>query len=645
MSGCVSSEGTPSPTASEASKLLEAALEQMDGIIQGAKFEFPQYHQGLTGHAHRAHPTTGSGGGPPALHQLKRAILNDPEQGRGWLRGEPAEFLRQWLNEGGAEGGCHGLVWPRNDNEDAGRTSEWTRWAERLRAAEAEVESQKCQLQSLTDQLAREKSRAQAAERQCEGQTELLRRTERTLERERHQRADGTNAAASPLSELTHLKGRCAVLEKENQELRAICEGHRTPKYLPISPAIVRPRRLVGLGSPDGPRRPSWEDSSPEDPSPQIGRKEVAFHAPAPVLPSPDPDLDTSGSHRPARGFKKIFGKIKRSNSGGHLEDHPRPATPEFRRGGFRATTGGRLGGGVDKNQDIKRPLSDWNTDMITTWLECLGLGAYCSEIQKTIGTGQQLAQMSFNDLESKLNVKHFLHRKKLYLALAARQDPHKPDPPGHLDYQWVLRWLDDIGLPQHKDAFLEARIDGRVLNMLTVDDLFQLKVTNQLHHLSIRRAIQILREQNFEPNCLKRRAIPGETVDAASVARWTNHRVMEWLKQVDLSEYAPNLRGSGVHGALLVFEDRFNDELIATILAIPSSKTLLRRHLSIHFKELVGRDVMQGKRTVETEPNFAPLTPTAKAKVRQGGQFTLKRKKSKAQFEQEDLLCPLDKK
>ena len=31
-----------SPSASEASKLLEAALEQMDGIIQGAKFDVPQ---------------------------------------------------------------------------------------------------------------------------------------------------------------------------------------------------------------------------------------------------------------------------------------------------------------------------------------------------------------------------------------------------------------------------------------------------------------------------------------------------------------------------------------------------------------------------------------------------------------------------
>ena len=32
----------------------------------------------------------------------------------------------------------------------------------------------------------------------------------------------------------------------------------------------------------------------------------------------------------------------------------------------------------------------------------------------------------------------------------------------------------------------------------------------------------------------------------------------MEWLRHVDLSEYAPNLRGSGVHGALLVLEARW---------------------------------------------------------------------------------------
>lgn len=39
----------------------------------------------------------------------------------------------------------------------------------------------------------------------------------------------------------------------------------------------------------------------------------------------------------------------------------------------------------------------------------------------------------------------------------------------------------------------------------------------------------------------------------ANDVVLWTNHRVMEWLRCIDLSEYAPNLRGSGVHGGLMV--------------------------------------------------------------------------------------------
>ena len=37
------------------------------------------------------------------------------------------------------------------------------------------------------------------------------------------------------------------------------------------------------------------------------------------------------------------------------------------------------------------------------------------------------------------------------------------------LDHNWVTRWLDDVGLPQYKDAFSDARIDGRMLHYLTV--------------------------------------------------------------------------------------------------------------------------------------------------------------------------------
>lgn len=184
------------------------------------------------------------------------------------------------------------------------------------------------------------------------------------------------------------------------------------------------------------------------------------------------------------------------------------------------------------------------------------------------------------------------------------------------MDNAAVLRWLDDVGLPQHKESFQNAKVDGRVLHRLTTEDLLSLGVTAQLHAASLRRGIQILRELNFEFDNLERRSVDGNGVDLNNVALWTNHRVMEWLRVVDLAEYAPNMRGSGVHGGLIIHEGRFTSELFATLLSIPPSKTLLRRHLTTHFNEIIGREVVQHKREVENTLGFTPLTLTARLKV-----------------------------
>lgn len=52
----------------------------------------------------------------------------------------------------------------------------------------------------------------------------------------------------------------------------------------------------------------------------------------------------------------------------------------------------------------------------------------------------------------------------------------------------------------------------GELLVSPLQDDLLSLKVVSVLHHLSIKRAIQVLRINNFEPNCLRRR--PSEEVE-----------------------------------------------------------------------------------------------------------------------------------
>lgn len=289
-------------------------------------------------------------------------------------------------------------------------------------------------------------------------------------------------------------------------------------------------------------------------------------------------------------------------------------------------------------------PFSNWDTNTIIEWMDEIGLGMYRNECKKWIKNGDQLLKATNTNLEKELKIKNNLHRKKLRLALQTIGSESKglDEVSGQLDYHWVISWLDDIGLPQYKDIFAEARVDGRVLHYLTVEDLITLKVTNLLHFTSIKRGIQILRRYNFHPSCLIRRSVPNEEISTELIVRWTNHRIMEWLKTVDLSEYAPNLRGSGVHGSLMVYENSFNGDLLASLLNIPVSKTLLRRHLSLRFKELLGNEVMMNKRDSENKPGFVLLTPTAKIKAGRKRQFRLSFR-NRPMLDLEDFVCPLE--
>lgn len=71
-----------------------------------------------------------------------------------------------------------------------------------------------------------------------------------------------------------------------------------------------------------------------------------------------------------------------------------------------------------------------------------------------------------------------------------------------------------------------------------------------------------------------------------------------------------------GVHGGLIVYEDRFTSDLLADILFIQQSKTLLRRHLNIQFSQLLGIDLNQKKRDAQSKSKYRPLTISSKTKV-----------------------------
>uniref|UniRef100_A0A673BYB5 Liprin-beta-1-like n=1 Tax=Sphaeramia orbicularis TaxID=375764 RepID=A0A673BYB5_9TELE len=344
-----------------------------------------------------------------------------------------------------------------------------------------------------------------------------------------------------------------------------------------------------------------------------------------------------------SKGFKKFFGRLKRSHSTSfNLDD---AAEMEFRRGGVRATAGPRLGWSHEtKHQQVAVdvPFSQWNKDDVCSWLHEQGLGLYVAQGQSWIKSGQSLLQASQHDLEKELGIKQPLHRKKLHLALQALGS-EEDDLKGKLDHHWVTRWLDDIGLPQYKSHFDEARVDGRMLHYMMVEDLLSLKVGSVLHHLSIKRAIQVLRLNSYEPNCLRRRPSDENNITPAEISQWTNHRVMEWLRSVDLAEYAPNLRGSGVHGGLMVLEPRFNVEALALLLNIPPNKTLLRRHLATHFHLLIGSEAQRLKQDCLENPDYTILTATAKVKPRRlsfGGFGSLRKKRLE---DGEEYVCPMN--
>uniref|UniRef100_A0A668A9Z9 PPFIA binding protein 1a n=1 Tax=Myripristis murdjan TaxID=586833 RepID=A0A668A9Z9_9TELE len=338
------------------------------------------------------------------------------------------------------------------------------------------------------------------------------------------------------------------------------------------------------------------------------------------------------------------FCRLKRSHSTSFNLDEP--SEMEFRRGGVRATAGPRLGWSRDLKHgasSIDVPFSRWSKDQVCAWLQEQGLGLYVAQGQNWIQSGQTLLQASHHDLEKELGIKHPLHRKKLQLALQALGLKEEDDLKGKLDHNWVTRWLDDIGLPQYKSQFDDGRVDGRMLHCMTVDDLLSLKVGSVLHHLSIKRAIQVLRLNSYDPNCLRRRPSDENNITPAEISQWTNHRVMEWLRSVDLAEYAPNLRGSGVHGGLMVLEPRFNVESLALLLNIPPNKTLLRRHLATHFHLLIGSEAQRLKQECLENPDYTVLTATAKVKPRRlsfGGFGTLRRKR---QEDSEEYVCPMN--
>ncbi|XP_055855195.1 liprin-beta-1 [Episyrphus balteatus] len=656
-----SSSSASTQAAEEASKMLEAALQQMDGIISGTNLNH------VVG-ANSSNSERNLISAANVLSTAKTLALALQQVGCNAPSPDPvtSAVIIDWLE----------THLPRQDTD------------ERLRRLQRDKEALAVQYQTMTDKVAEQGDRILELERQLVEKAQQLSVAEERLQRQVLSQSALETQKLELMTALSELKLHRAALERENVELKSNSSSSSsagggsggiskrqpfgsmgnlqqagqslqgTPKTPPATKRYQVHPQFHSLPRTHAKNQvPLMDNNANQQQS--GGKRNVAFADADKIMIDEANDMygsfmsqqnsspSPSQSKDKVKGLRNIFGKLRRSNSG-NLELPPSSEESEFKRGGARATAAGRIEW-TQSMMSSAKPYSDWNCNDVCNWLCDMGLGCYEEDCRKWLKSNFSLRffETSPIDIEKELNLKSPLHRKKITLAiseLTGKEDDDLALKAGRLDVSWTMRWLDDIGLPQYKDTFLMAKIDGRMLHRLTMEDLAHLHVTSCLHIASLRRGIQCMREMKWDPECLIRRSKSEDDNSNEPVALWTAHRVMEWLKVADLSEYAPNLRGAGVHGALMLYEQRFTAELLADLLSIPPSKTLLRRHLATHFKELLGRDTIQGKRDAESQPGYQPLNITAKIKLQKKSQFSLKRRKSTkgSEIEWTDFVCPM---
>lgn len=204
----------------------------------------------------------------------------------------------------------------------------------------------------------------------------------------------------------------------------------------------------------------------------------------------------------------------------------------------------------------------------------------------------QVLLGLTDDDLELGLGVTSLMHRRKLRLAIEDYRDAENGrglSKAADMDHHWVAKaWLSDVGLPQYSQAFHTHLVDGRMLNSLTRRDLERfLNVNKKFHQVSLLLGIELLHTLHFDKEALQARRIQCEHLNQDPLV-WTCHRVMRWVRDIDLKEFADGLQNSGVHGAVMVLDPSFNTDSMATALGIPSSKHMVRRHLIEEMKNLI---------------------------------------------------------
>ncbi|XP_076863424.1 kazrin, periplakin interacting protein b isoform X2 [Brachyhypopomus gauderio] len=239
------------------------------------------------------------------------------------------------------------------------------------------------------------------------------------------------------------------------------------------------------------------------------------------------------------------------------------------------------------------RPMSLWKAGTVQAWLEVvMAMPMYIRACSENVKSGKVLLGLTDEDLEIGLGISSPLHRRKLRLAIEDYREAESGaglSKAADMDHQWVCKtWLSDLGLLQYAQTFQNQLVDGRVLSSLTRRDLESVfNITNKFHVSSLLAGVQLLTMLSFDKEALQTRRAQCEHQDVDPVV-WSSHRVIKWVRDIDLKEYADSLQNSGIHGAVMVLDPSFSAESLAKALEIPSNKHMIHRHLYEEMKVLL---------------------------------------------------------